>query len=241
MNRIATYIAAGEGARAQKLALAIAEDPRFEPLQIDSGLPVDVMFSLNEIKFLIELKECADYVTSALSPSGHLYDQHLKLRESGHRSMILVLGGDKEISDAISSSLWKRYKGDQLRHQIASYEDRLHHFDAVCFGLGIPVMRWKAAPFKRLLSVAYHTLTDGSLMDYRPRPANGERELAAASLLFHGMGPKVMGNILKEYTLCFAPRGDYAKPIDEIEGIGRKRADQIGPYVRMTYMEKIKV
>lgn len=238
-DRITAYIAAGEGKRAQALALAVAEDPRFMPLEVNTEIPVDVCFKLDKITFDAEFKEVDDYVASALSPTGHLYSQILALREAGHTSMILVLGDDKDVSGAIQSALWKRYRGKELSFQIGSYEERLRDFEAQCFAIGVPVMRWQASPYKRLLSVAHKVLCGGSLLDYRPRPADGERELTAASCMFRGIGPEIMKNVLSEYQLGFVPRGDYAKPLEEIAGIGKKRAALILPHVRMTYMEKI--
>ena len=43
-NRIRAFVAAGEAERAKHLALAICEDPRFYPLEINAEIPVDVQF-----------------------------------------------------------------------------------------------------------------------------------------------------------------------------------------------------
>lgn len=239
-NRIATYIAAGEGTRAQKLALVIAEDPRFEPLEVNAEIPLDCQFVWQDRVFNAEFKEVSDYVTSALSPSGHLFMQILAAREAGYPCIVVVLGGDTQVSDACYRSLKTRYSGDQLKYELESYKKRLQDFEARCLANGCPVMRWQIDPFTRLLSTAHKVLVDGSMMDYRPTPAEGERELTAASMMFAGIGPKIMSNILEEYTLCFAPRGDYARPIEEIEGIGRKRAEQINPHIRMTYLDRVR-
>jgi hypothetical protein len=37
-------MAPGEADREQDLRIALSHDPRFEPLQIDSSIPVDVQF-----------------------------------------------------------------------------------------------------------------------------------------------------------------------------------------------------
>lgn len=252
--------------RATKLALAIAEDPRFEPLAVNAEIPVDVMFSLEarwpgcegecgngfgykpqehadecnacpccggqNKNFLAELKECPDYISSALGKDGHLYLQHLAMREAGDTAMILVLGGDDEVSAAIRASLVTRYRGQELAFQIANYEARLQDFEAQSFAMGIPVMRWKARPFSRLLSHAAKVLLDGNLMDYRPRPSEGERELVAACCLTRGIGPETWRNILAEYQLQLLPRHEPAKPLEEISGVGQKRCRAISDMVR---------
>jgi len=253
-NRIAAYIAAGEGARAKKLALAIMEDPRFEPLEVNAEIPLDVQFVgephhhghdllgdvYSENIFNAEFKEPADYVSSALAPQGHLYMQLLQARELGDPLTVVVLGGDNQVSEAIIDALQTRHKGKELGLNIASYESRLIDFEAQCEAIGCPVRRWQVSPWKRLLSTAHKILTGGDLMGYRPRPAEGERELTAASCLFKGIGPETMRNILADYQLCFAPRNGYARPLEEIAGIGKKRAEMINPHVRMTYLERVR-
>ena len=250
MNRIKSYIAAGEGDRAKSLALAINEDPRFDPLQIDSSIPVDVQFSIpNPAKisvngefvdlpryiFNCELKECSDYISSALGKDGHLYCQHLSMRESGHPAMILVLGSDLDVSNAIMDSLQTRYRGKELAFQIGNYEARLQDFEARSFANGIPVMRWKARPFGRLLSTAAQVLGDPSMMSYGPKPANGERDLVAASLLFRGIGAKTLEPVMAEYRLALVPRGEYARQPLDMVGIGPKRAKLIEERIVMVY------
>lgn len=47
MNRIQVHMAPGEGTREQDLRIALSHDPRFEPLQIDSDIPVDLQFSID--------------------------------------------------------------------------------------------------------------------------------------------------------------------------------------------------
>ncbi len=243
--------------RDTKLAKAISEDVRFNLPDFDSEIPCDVQFSISQLQewpidrdfdgklwrepeivnkiFNCEFKECSDYIQSALGKEGHLFMQHLAMRESGHAAMVLVLGGDDEVSAAIRTSLVTRYRGQELAYQIANYEARLQDFEAQSFAMGIPVMRWKARPFSRLLSHAAKVLLDGNLMDYRPRPADGERELVAACCLTRGIGPETWRNVLAEYKLQLLPRKDPAKPIEEIAGVGPKRATMINPMVRMIY------
>jgi hypothetical protein len=240
MQKIKSYIAAGEGDRAKRLALAVAEDPRFEPLEVNASNIVDVQFRReNECwtddNFLVELKEPADYISSALGKEGRLYLQHLAMREAGHTAMILVLGGDAQVNDAIYHSLKTRYRGDELSYNMENYKKRLQDFEAQSFALGIPVMRWQLDPFSRLLSHAAKVLLDGNLMDYRPRPSDGERELVAASCLRRGIGPELMKVLLDEYQLAFVPRDIHATPIEELAGWGPKRCKQIADMVRMIY------
>ena len=257
MNKIQVMADSNErgNSRMAKLALALANDPRFEwkgyaeldvDLQFAIDNPSNIWVNGEKVKlpkwmFNVELKEPSDYIASALSPSGHLYQQVLSLRESGQPCMILVLGGDYQVTKAVKASLYGRYKGDELDYQIESYDDRLRDFEANAIALGVPVFRWETNQFERLLSTAHKALTGGNLYGYGPRPAEGERELVAASCLFKGIGHETMKNILEDYQLCFAPRNGYARPIEEIAGIGKKRAAMINPHIRMTYLEKIRV
>ncbi|MCK9571335.1 hypothetical protein M0R72_20470 [Candidatus Pacearchaeota archaeon] len=256
-ERIAVSISPNERGsdRAKHLALAISEDNRFMMPEFKE-IEVDVQFSLNRgwgeygspkvvfqepiDYFNVELKECSDYVQSALGKDGHLYQQVLTMREAGHRCSIAVLGGSNQITEAIIDALQTRYKGKELAFNIASYESRLIDFEANCEAIRCPVWHWQTSPWKRLLSNAHKILMGGDLLGYRPRPAEGERELVAASGLLKGIGPSVMSTILKEYQLGFVPRGDYATPIEELPGIGKKRCAQISPLVRMVYPNRVR-
>jgi hypothetical protein len=182
-----------------------------------------------------ELKECSDYISSALGKDGHLYCQHLSMRESGHPAMILVLGSDLDVSNAIIDSLQTRYRGKELAFQISNYEARLQDVEARSFANGIPVMRWKARPFSRLLSTAAQVLGDPSMMGYGPKPAEGERDLVAASLLFRGIGAKTLEPVMNEYRLALVPKGEYARQPLDMDGIGPKRAKLIEERIVMHY------
>jgi hypothetical protein len=244
-SKITALIAPGEGKRAQSLAMAVMEDPRFVPLEESSDIPVDCQFILSggyyqkDKIFNCELKECKDYVISALGRDGHLCLQHLAMAETGHRSIIVVLGGDNQVADAIFQILKIQYHGDELKYEMESYKKRLFDFEAKCFASGIPVMRWQLDPFQRLLSHAHKVLTDADMMDYRPRPAEGERELCAACCLTKGIGPETWQTILKEYQIGLVPRGDYAVPLEEMPGMGPKRCAQVNPMIRMIYRRHI--
>lgn len=230
--------------RMAKLALALVNDPRFEwkgyaELDVDLEFSLDlgfngykpkVVFRDNIVKFLCELKEPSDYVASALSPSGHLYQQVLSLRESGHPCMILVLGDDGDVMMAVKDALVTRYRGQELGFQIASYNDRLMDFEANCEALGYPVRRMKTSPWKRLLSTAHKILTGGSLMQYAPRPADGEREITALCMA-KGIGPKTAAAIYSDYgsiaNLCTATMDDLTIFKQDGRKIGQAKAEAI--------------
>ena len=255
MNPILVFADSNErgSPRMTKLAEAILADARFSFGGYEE-LPVDLQFRYNPgwgehgkpkvvfqepvRYFNVELKECSDYVASALSPTGHLYQQVLAMRELGHPCMILVLGSDEDILEAIREATKTRYRGTERAYQILSYRDRLIDFEANCEAIGCPVRRWKDAPFKRLLSTANKILTGGNLMSYRPHPANGERELAAAAILFggNGIGPKTLEPIMQVYHLCLLPRVPDARPISTFSGIGPKRLSVLDKKVKMVYV-----
>ena len=259
-EKIAVYISPNERGsdRAKHLALAISEDNRFM-LPVFKEIDVDLQFLSPGIKwapekplsapiidysrsniFNVELKEPADYVSSALGKDGHLYNQILTMREAGHPCCIIVLGSDDDVSNACKEALRTRYRGQELSFQLGSYIDRIIDFEARCEALWCPVRRWKSQPWRRLLSTAHKVLMGADLYGYRPRPAENEREICAAATLFKGIGPEIMKNVLSQYQLGFVPRGDYATPIEELPGIGKKRCAQISPLVRMIYSNRVR-
>lgn len=212
--------------RAAGLALALADDPRFEWKGYEQ-IPVDLQFSLGDACFNTELKEVSDYIASALGPSGHLYQQVLTMRELGHPCMVLVLGSDEDITNAIKDATKTRYKGQERQYQIGSYNDRLINLESNSEALGVHVVRWKASPWKRLLSLVHKTLTGGNLTSYRGKPANGERALVAtAMLLGNGIGCKVLEPVMDHYDLMLVPKGEPV-PVVSLPGIGNKRAETI--------------
>ena len=239
--------------RMAKLALALQDDSRFKwggyaELDVDLEFSLDlgfggyepkVVFRDNIVKFLCELKEPADLITSALGKDGHLAKQVWSMQESG--GIVLVLGDDRDVYYAAKASLKPRYPDEnELEFQIRDYLNRLRDFEANSFSMHVPVFRWKDMPFERLLSTVHKSLMGGNLYGYGPRPADSEREVVAASCLFKGIGHETMKNILEDYQLCFAPRNGYARPIEEIAGIGKKRAAAINPHIRMTYLNRVK-
>ncbi len=252
--------------RMAKLALALANDPRFE-WKGYAELDVDLEFSVirpmqikttdgNElngpefmqinpkIKFNVELKEPSDYIASALSPSGHLYNQVLSLRESGYPCMALITEEWSEVMKANKDSCMKRGASSQIAEnymRIKSFKKRAYLAGVRTFYPGDDSGFFDGDNvWKDLLELVYDVFEDGKMLAFRPRPANGERELAASCMMFSGIGPETMKNILIDYQLCFAPRNGYARPIEEIAGIGKKRAAMINPHVRMTYLNRVK-
>jgi len=263
MNRIRALIAPGEGKRAQSLALAIAQDPRFEPLQIGPSIPVDLQFSVANVEWQdscdgmdsvprtiyrelnMELKRPVDFVGSVLS--GHLMDQTLSIRESGYNGCTVVLGdlGDIQAATKESSGMraGKRLRGVELSQAISSTYLRCKSFRKRSFLNGVPIF-WKGDDsgffdsdyqWKDILELAHDYLCDGDLLGFRQRPAENDREIAASAMMFKGIGSDSMRILLKEYTLAFVPRGIYARPIEELAGWGPKRCKQIADRVRMIY------
>ena len=258
MNRIRVHMAPGEGSREQDLRIALSHDPRFEPLKIDSNMPVDLKFCINipcEEDFCgsglvqnalhVELKEPQDFVQSVLS--GHLMEQVLSIRESGCTGCVVILGGLDDlygaVKDASQMRAGKHMRGDELKHAIATTHSRCKSFRKRSFLQGVPVFHQEddsgffdgPDQWKDILELAHDYLLDGDMLGFRQRPAENEREVTAASMMFRGIGSDSMRALLKEYTLAFVPRGIYAKPIEEIPGFGKKRCQMITSRVRMVY------
>jgi len=244
---IAAYIAPTEGAREDKLRAAMKGDNRFSPLEIRADLPVDLQFVAGDVVLYMELKEPQDFVQSVLS--GHLMEQTLSIREHGQNGCTVILGGIEEIYLAIRDSATGRgVKKADMRHVISSNHARCKSFRKRSMLNGVPVFHKgddsgffdSDDQWKDLLELAHDYLMDGDMLGFRQRPAENEREVCAAAMLFKGIGSSTMKTLLDEYALCFAPRKDYAKPLEEIAGIGSKRAKIIAPHVRMTYLGRVK-
>jgi hypothetical protein len=101
-------------------------------------------------------------------------------------------------------------------------------FEANCIGVGIPVWRLKTDPWKRLLLRVRKILEGGDLSGFAPKPADGERKTVGLSILAgRGVGPKMAANILQRYNLCLILRDGYCGDLEDIPGIGPKRAETI--------------
>ncbi len=244
-EKIRCYMAPGEADRERSMRSVLSHDIRFEPLQIDPNNTVDLFFRLerecwSDSNLHIELKRPADFIQSVLS--GHLYDQTLSIRESGYNGCTVVLGTLDEIYAAIDESNEKRLingkfkflNRDDRSNANASTLLRLKSFKKRSFLNGVPVM-WKGDDsgffdgddqWKDILDLAADYLLDGSLMGFRMRPPDNEREICAAAMLYKGIGDSSMRLLLTEYELRFCPKPG-ARSIEEIPGFGKKRCDQI--------------
>ncbi len=251
-QRIKVYMAPGEGDREQAMRSVLSHDIRFEPLQVDSTIPVDLQFAIDRFmsvdimdrpseiniphRLNIELKLPIDFVQSVLN--GHLMDQTLSMRESGYNGCTVVLGDLGDIAEAIrdSSKLrsGKYLRGDELRQAISSNHLRCKSFRKRSMLNGIPVF-YKGDDsgffdgddqWKDILDLSYDFLCDGDLLGFRVRPAENDRDVCAAATLFKGIGSDSMRELLKDYDLMFCPKPG-ARPIEEIPGFGKKRCDQI--------------
>jgi hypothetical protein len=195
--------------------------------------------------FNMELKRPEDFVQSVLN--GHLMDQTLSIRESGYNGCTVILGGLDDLYEAIKDAsklrAGKYLRGAEIGQAISSTHLRCKSFRKRSFLNGIPIFHKgddsgffdSDDQWKDILNLAYDYLLDGDMLGFRQRPAENDREIAAASMLYKGIGSDSMKILLKEYTLAFVPRGIYARPIEELPGWGKKRCDLVNPRVRMVY------
>lgn len=270
-ERIRVCMAPGEADREQDLRIALSHDPRFDPLQIDSSIPVDLRFGVGCEEydscpdaaainrpdcigkcdqpeyFNMELKRPEDFVQSVLN--GHLMDQTLSIRESGYNGCTVILGGLDDLYEAIKDAsklrAGKYLRGAELGQAISSTHLRCKSFRKRSFLNGIPIFHKgddsgffdSDDQWKDILNLAYDYLLDGDMLGFRQRPANGERELLAASILFHGdgVGPGVLKPVMNEYKLALVPKGEYARQPLDMAGIGPKRAKLIEERIVMHY------
>lgn len=197
-----------------------------------------------EKRFLVELKEPSDFVQSVLN--GHLHEQTLSIRETGQDGCTVILGDLGAIQEAIKDSANGRgLKKAEIGHVIASTYARCKSFRKRSMLNGVPIFHKGddsgffdgEDQFKDILDLAADYLTDGDMMGFRMRPADGERELLAASILFHGdgIGPGVLTPVMKEYDLVLVPRGEFAHQPCDMPGIGPKRSEMIDKRIVMAY------
>ena len=233
MNRISILISANEGDRIKRLESALVGDKRFQPLQVSSDLPADLRFECAGLYLNVELKLPSDLVQSIMS--GHLYEQTLSIREACEDGCIVVLGDLDSIYKALrDSAIGRGVKKSEISHVVASTHARYKSFKKRSLLNGIPMFyRGDDSGFfdgpdqwKDILELAADYLTGGDMLGFRMRPADGERELAAASMLFHGdgIGPGVLRPVLDQYALRLVPRSKDATPITDLPGIGTKRS-----------------
>ena len=252
---IQVFMAPGEAHRQKDMETAIKGDKRFCKLEVKPGLPVDLMFSipvhtghdllgeeycLKELH--LELKEPQDFVGSVLE--GHLYDQTLKIREGRLNGCTVILGDLDAIHTAIEQSTKnQRLNRAEIAQRTATTYTRCKSFRKRSFLNGIPTF-WQGDdsgfmdqddPFQNIKELAHDFLLDGSMIGFGTRPADGERELGACNHWLAGIGPKTLKDVLQHYRLALVPRAEYAKPIEEIKGVGPKRAEDLNRIVVMYY------
>ena len=251
-GKIVVYMPAGE-AREAKLRAAIEADKqgRFAWGGNPSELPGDVRFKRCfpcpvchlsadtkctncddfELKMAhsildVEIKDFtgdgnSDYLNSILN--GHLWDQ--VTRATGPY-VIDVLGDDNDVGAAIRKAASRNHRMDPKK--LMQYYEMVEGFEANCIACGVQVWRLKTDPFKRLLLRARKILEGGNLNGFAPHPAPGERQAVALSILAgDGIGPKMAANILLRYDLCLILRDGYCGDLEDVQGIGPKRAETI--------------
>lgn len=227
--------------RADKIKQAVEADDRFLIWRTSEDLPFDLQFIGRERKalsaplFHVELKDFSedagsDYLSSILS--GHLYEQILAARERQEPVAVVVLGDDNDVGAAIRKAASRAQGGHRVDpDKLMEYFRMVEGFEANCIALNIPVWRLKTDPYKRMLLRVRKILQGGDLAGFAPAPAEGERQAVAASILYRGIGPKTMKNLLNDYDLAFVSKPG-AREIEDIPGFGPKRAQMIAARVR---------
>lgn len=218
--------------RADLIREAVQKDEHFEEIPPIEPLPFDLEFWAEDNitnAIHVELKDFSDagnsdYLSSILS--GHLYEQVLAAREIGEPLIIAVLGDDNDVGAAIRKAASRKHRMDPKK--LMQYYEMVEGFEANCIGVGIPVWRLKTDPWKRLLLRVRKILEGGDLSGFAPKPADGERKTVGLSILAgRGVGPKMAANILQRYNLCLILRDGYCGDLEDIPGIGPKRAETI--------------
>lgn len=229
--------------RAELIRKAITSDPHFKEIPPVEPMPFDLEFwSEGDItKALhIEIKDFgqnngSDYLSSILS--GHLWEQCQAAREIGEPFIIAVLGDDHDIQAAIRAAAGEGRKGGNGKRgkpacfdvdKFAQYSALVDGFEANCEGCQIRVIKLGYNQYPRLLLRARKVLEGGNLEGFCPKPAEKERmEVGLSILAGRGVGPKMAANILKRYNLCLIRRDGYCGDLEDIPGIGPKRAETI--------------
>jgi len=229
--------------RAELIRKAVASDPHFEEIPPVEPMPFDLEFwSEGDItKALhVELKDftgqaTSDYVNSIIN--GHGWEQCQAAREIGEPFIIAVLGDDHDIQAAIRAAAGEGRKGGNGKRgkpacfdvdKFAQYSALVDGFEANCEGCQIRVIKLGYNQYPRLLLRARKVLEGGDLSGFCPKPAEKERmEVGLSILAGRGVGPKMAANILKRYNLCLIRRDGYCGDLEDIPGIGPKRAETI--------------
>ena len=222
--------------RADLIREAVEKDEHFySPIGDKSNLPFDMRFISMTGTLHVELKDFtgggnSDYLASILS--GHLWEQCLAAREIGEPMIIAVLGDDHDIEKAIARAAGEGRKGSKSRcfdiKKFEQYHAMVDGFESNCMGAGIQVWHLGYNQFPRLLLRVHKILEGGDLSGFCPKPADGERQTVGLSILAgRGVGPKMAANILERYNLCLIRRDGYCGDLEDIPGIGPKRAETI--------------
>lgn len=237
--------------RAEAIRKAIETDDRFQLSDDRFETPFDLRFDREDIcekyykdvdcepcsrgpcikngRLHVEIKDFSetgnsDYLGSILS--GHLWEQCQAARELGEPFIIAVLGDDNDVGAAIRKAASRKHRMDPKK--LMQYFEMVEGFEANCLGQGIQVWRLKTDPFKRLLLRARKILEGGDLSGFCPKPAEKERmEVGLSILAGRGVGPKMAANILQRYNLCLQLKDDYCGDLEDVQGIGPKRAETI--------------
>lgn len=163
----------------------------------------------------------SDYLASILN--GHLWDQ--VTRATGPY-VVCVLGDDNDVGAAIRKAASRNHRMDPKK--LMQYYEMVEGFEANCIARGVQVWRLKTDPFRRLLLRARKILEGGDLSGFCPKPAEKERmEVGLSILAGRGVGPKMAANILQRYNLCLQLKDGYCGDLEDVQGIGPKRAETI--------------
>lgn len=213
--------------RAARLRRAIQVDGHFLLGKVRS-LSHDMRFQHDNQALNIEIKDFtgdhhSDYIASIINQEGHLYQQVLTGRELQDPLIIVVLGGDSEVSLSISETVFSRgLQGQEAENKIIEYTSMVEDFEANCEGCNIRVWRLQENPYGRMLLRVRKMLEGGDLSRFRPSPADGERKFVGLSLLIgNGIGPARSQSILEKFNLTLVPK----KPdtyLSDCGGIGPK-------------------
>ena len=218
-------------ARAKKIKAAIIRDDHFF-LADPADCPFDLCFQWEGKTINVELKDFtrvgepqSDYVASIVNQSGHLYQQTLVGRELQVPLIIVVLGDDAEIIQAITNIVLNRgIRGQEAEDKISEYISMVEDFEANCIGMNIQIWRLKIDPWRRMLRSVQKILQGGDLTVFRPKPAISERQAVGLSILCgKGLGPARANSILEKFYVSLVPKkpGTY---LDDCPGIGPKLA-----------------
>ncbi len=213
--------------RATRLRKAIQVDGHFLLGKVES-LSHDMRFQQDGQALNIELKgftgdHQSDYVASIINQEGHLYQQVLRGRELQDPLIIVVLGGDSEVSSSISRTVFSRgLQGQEAENRIVEYASMVEDFEASCEGCNVRVWRLQENPYGRMLLRVRKMLEGGDLSRFRPSPSDGERKFVGLSVLIgNGIGPARSQSILEKFSLTLVPK----KPdtyLSDCDGIGTK-------------------